>query len=186
MARKNKILYISHPDEETLAFWRNCADDRQEYFARIAKFSRALGKNGRSLARSPAVDTANAGPPGRLLLMPDPANPQPAAATRRTERNANRLKKERGEMIAPGVKARKTGTKLKRGAALQVMVYPRRKTKGVLVDAARDMDLTLSSFLLLAGLKEAAALQGCDMASLVAPDELERYRSSAQRKRSPH
>lgn len=87
-------------------------------------------------------------------------------------------------MMAPGVRAKKSGTKLKRGAALQVMVYPRRRTKGVLVDAARDMDLTLSSFLLLAGLKEAAALQGRDVTTLVAPEELARYRCSAQRKKS--
>ncbi|MFZ0318398.1 MAG: hypothetical protein WAL56_04655 [Candidatus Sulfotelmatobacter sp.] len=72
-------------------------------------------------------------------------------------------------MTAPGVRAKKSGTKLKHGVALQVMVYPRRRTKGVLVDAARDMDLTLSSFLLLAGLKEAAALQGRDVTTLVAP-----------------
>ncbi len=78
-------------------------------------------------------------------------------------------------MTAPGIRAKKNGTKLKRGAALQVMVYPRRKTKGVLVDAAREMDLTLSSFLELAGLKQAAALQGRDMATLVTPEELARY-----------
>jgi len=87
-------------------------------------------------------------------------------------------------MMAPGVRAKKNGTKLKRGAALQVMVYPRRKTKGVLVDAARDMDLTLSSYLLLAGLKQAAALLGRDMTTLVGPEELARYRCSAQRKKS--
>jgi len=87
-------------------------------------------------------------------------------------------------MVAPGVRAKKTGKKLKRGRALQVMVYPRSKAKGVLVDAARGMDLTLSGFLVLAGLKEAAALQGCDIANLVPPDELLCYRSSAQRRAS--
>jgi hypothetical protein len=83
-------------------------------------------------------------------------------------------------MTAPGVRAQKKGTKLKHGAALQVMVYPRRKTKGVLVDAAREMELPLSSFLVLAGLKQAAALQGRDIASLVDPEELQLYRRSAQ------
>jgi hypothetical protein len=87
-------------------------------------------------------------------------------------------------VAAPGVRAKKTGKKLKRGRALQVMVYPRRKAKAVLVDAARDTDLTLSAFLVLAGLKEAAALQGCDVETIVPHEELLRYRTSAKRRAS--
>jgi len=68
---------------------------------------------------------------------------QPTACSR----NAGTQSERGGNVAAPGVRAKKTGKKLKRGRALQVMVYPRRKTKSVLVDAARDTDLTLSAFL---------------------------------------
>lgn len=47
MAR-NKILYMSRPDEKNLAFWWATANDHNEYISRIVKFSRALGKKGRS------------------------------------------------------------------------------------------------------------------------------------------
>jgi hypothetical protein len=53
-------------------------------------------------------------------------------------------------MRAPGIPAKKAGTKLTRGAALQVMVYPRPRTKGVLVAASREVDRPLSSFLIMA------------------------------------
>jgi hypothetical protein len=86
---------------------------------------------------------------------------------------------------APGVRAKNRGTKLKRGMATQVMTYPRLKTKKVLVDASRDAGLALSSFMVLASLKEAAALRGCGIADLIPPDELQRYRTlRVYRKRS--
>lgn len=78
---------------------------------------------------------------------------------------------------APGVRAKKRGTRLKRGVATQVMTYPRLKTKRVLVDASRDAGLALSSFMVLAALKEAAALRGCGIADLIPPEELQRYRT---------
>jgi hypothetical protein len=81
-------------------------------------------------------------------------------------------------MKAPGVRAKKTGTKLARGRAVQVMCYPRRKTKGVLVEAARDVNRPLSSFMIMASLKAAAALHGCEVADLIPPDELRQYRTS--------
>ena len=79
---------------------------------------------------------------------------------------------------APGVRAKKRGTRLKRGMATQVMTYPRLKTKRVLVEASRDAGLALSSFMLLSALKEAAALRGCEIADLIPPEELQRYRTS--------
>ena len=86
---------------------------------------------------------------------------------------------------APGIRAKKTGTKLARGKVLQVMVYPRPKTKGALVEASREMSLPLSSFMILAALKAAAELRGCEVSGLVPPDELRQYRSSrVDRKRS--
>jgi hypothetical protein len=90
-----------------------------------------------------------------------------------------------GNMKAPGIRAKKTGTKLKRGAALQVMVYPRPRTKGVLVAASRDVNRPLSSFMIMAGLTAAAALNGCEIADLVPPDELQQYGKIAQ-PRAPH
>jgi hypothetical protein len=81
-------------------------------------------------------------------------------------------------MKAPGIRAKKAGTKMRRGAATQVMIYPRPKTKAVLVQASRDVNRPLSSFVLLASLKEAAELQGCDIADLVPAAELEQYRKS--------
>jgi len=81
-------------------------------------------------------------------------------------------------MKAPGVLARETGTKLKRGKALQVMVYPRAKTKKALVNASREVSLPLSSFMILSALKVAAELRGCEISGLIPPDELQRYRAS--------
>lgn len=80
-------------------------------------------------------------------------------------------------MKSPGVKAKKVGTRLKHGAAVQVVTYPRPKTKAILVEASRDMNVSLSSFMVLAALKEAAALQGRQITDLLPPDELERYRA---------
>jgi hypothetical protein len=75
----SKILRMEFPDEETRAFWEMTADDAGEYFARIARFSRALGgtavtnavQSGRrwrdvaTAARSRRSDS-----PGRVLVMP--------------------------------------------------------------------------------------------------------------------
>lgn len=83
-------------------------------------------------------------------------------------------------MRAPGIPAKKAGTKLTRGAALQVMVCPRPRTKGVLVAASREVDRPLSSFLIMAGLTAAAALKGCEVADLIPPEELHQYSKVAQ------
>jgi hypothetical protein len=79
-------------------------------------------------------------------------------------------------MKAPGRRAKKKGTKLKRGAAVQVVCYPRPKTKAVLVEASRKAKRSLSSFMILASLKEAAVIQRCDVKDLISPDELQQYR----------
>ena len=78
-------------------------------------------------------------------------------------------------MNAPGVRAKKTGRRLARGKALQVMVYPRAQTKKALVQASRDASLPLSSFMIMASLNAAAALQGCKVADLIPDSELRRY-----------
>jgi hypothetical protein len=79
-------------------------------------------------------------------------------------------------MKAPGTRAKKKGTKLKRGAAVQVVCYPRPKTKAVLVDASRKANRALSSFMILASLKEAAVIQRCKLTDLIPLDELQQYR----------
>jgi hypothetical protein len=78
-------------------------------------------------------------------------------------------------MKPPGFRARKVGTRLKRGAAVQVVCYPRPKTKAVLVGASRRANRSLSSFMVLASLKEAAAIQGCEIEDLIPADELQQY-----------
>lgn len=82
-----KILHMSLPDEETLAFWKATADDPQEYADRITRFSRALGNNAkRNAFRSPerrrrnavrAVQSRRSKPLGKLLTMPSHPNEIP-------------------------------------------------------------------------------------------------------------
>ena len=78
-------------------------------------------------------------------------------------------------MKAPGRRALPSGTKLKRGAAVQVVCYPRPITKAMLVHACHMANRSLSSFMILASLKEAAAIKGCRVEDLVPPGELEQY-----------
>lgn len=78
-------------------------------------------------------------------------------------------------MNAPGVRAKKTGTRLKRGRALQVMTYPRARTKAQIVQAAREVGLPVSSFMIIASLNAAAALQGCEVPDLIPHTELRQY-----------
>jgi len=76
---------------------------------------------------------------------------------------------------APGIRARKTGKRLQRGRALQVMVYPRKETKAALVQASRDLNRPLSSFMIVSSLNAAAALRGCKVADLIPQTELRQY-----------
>lgn len=79
-------------------------------------------------------------------------------------------------MKAPGRRAQTGGKKLKRGAAVQVVCYPRPITKAMLVHASRMANRSLSSFMILASLKEAAAIKGCSVEDLIPPDEYQQYR----------
>jgi hypothetical protein len=85
-------------------------------------------------------------------------------------------------MMAPGIRAKKKCTTMRRGAATQLMTYPRPKTKGVLVEAAREVNRPLSSFMIMASLSAAAALKGCAISDLIPPDELQQYGKIAQSK----
>ena len=87
LSAPSKILHMALPDEKTLAFWRATADDPQEYAARIARFSRAIGKDAtRNAIRSPerrrreavrAVQSRRSKPLGKLLTMPSHPNETP-------------------------------------------------------------------------------------------------------------
>lgn len=54
---------------------------------------------------------------------------------------------------------------------------PTAKNKSHLVEASRDTNVSLSSFMVLAALKEAAALQGRQITDLLPADELQCYRA---------
>jgi hypothetical protein len=83
-----------------------------------------------------------------------------------------------GTMKSSGIRAKKTGTRLKRGAVLQLMCYPRPRTKAALVEASQTAKRSLSSFILTAALKEAASIGCCEVEGLVPADELEQYHKS--------
>ena len=78
-------------------------------------------------------------------------------------------------MRATGRRAWKRGTKLKRGAALQVVTYPRLRAKAALVEASRQLGVSLSSLLIGSGLGVAAKLAGCSITDLVPKAELLQY-----------
>jgi len=102
-------------------------------------------------------------PNGRAWHSPDPVLPEePKTETK------NAIK-------AQGKRAQKGGTTLKRGVAMQVSCYPRPITKAMLVHASQMANRSLSSFMILASLKEAAAIKGVRVEDLIPPDEYEEY-----------
>jgi hypothetical protein len=78
-------------------------------------------------------------------------------------------------MKAPGRRAQPGGKKLKGGAAIKVVCYPRPVTKAMLVHASGMANRSLSSFMILASLKEAAAIKGCHVDELIPQHELDQY-----------
>lgn len=76
----DKILQLSFPDDEAMAFWKATADDPDEVAARVAKFSRALNEGVAAKAvKSPLSrqqGTRTSAEPirpkvlGKLLIMP--------------------------------------------------------------------------------------------------------------------
>jgi hypothetical protein len=148
--------------------------------------------------RDTGIDSRSQRPLGRVLVMPMHSDlSSPSSRQNGHARSADAFEDdsgwrsaiscwtgktqeltEGGNMKAPGVRAKKGGTKMERGVAMQLMVYPRQKTKGVLVETSRDVSRSVSSFLILAALKEAAALRGCAVQDLIPADELEQYQKS--------
>ena len=88
--------------------------------------------------------------------------------------------------MSPGPKAKKTGKRLKRGKALQVMTYPRARTKSVLVEGARAAHEKLSSFMIKRSLEYIAAKRGCEVNELIPSDEYEALMASGRGKRNGH
>lgn len=76
----------------------------------------------------------------------------------------------------PGKQAQAEGEKLKRGAAIPIVCYPRRITRAMLVHASELTGRSLSSFMIRASLKEAAAIKGVQVEDLIPPDEYQQYR----------
>jgi hypothetical protein len=100
-------------------------------------------------------------------------------ALRARERDPETMKMG-GSMRAPGRSAWKRGTKLKRGAATQIVTYPRPQTKSALVEASRQLGVSLSSLLIGSGLGVAAKLAGCSITDLVPKAELLQYMRGRQ------
>lgn len=63
------------------------------------------------------------------------------------------------ESRVPGPKAKRTGTQIKNGRAVQTVCYPRAHAKAVLSLYAEKSDQALSSFLVIAGLEKAAKMK---------------------------
>jgi hypothetical protein len=82
-----KVLHMLFPDGETQSFWRATAASAAEYSARIARFSRALGKeqSGNAVPLSEprwqeaaaAVQSRRSRPLARVLIMPNRCDPRP-------------------------------------------------------------------------------------------------------------
>lgn len=98
-----------------------------------------------------------------------------ASAHVRSSPSAINIDDEEGGMKSPGRRAQPSGKKRKRGAAVPVVCYPRPITKAMLVHASDMANRSLSSFMILASLKEAAAIKGVHIEDLVPPGELEQY-----------
>jgi hypothetical protein len=81
-------------------------------------------------------------------------------------------------MKAPKPKARTSGKKLKPGAVVRVACYSRPITKAMLVHASQMANRSLSSFMILASLKEAAVMKGCQVGDLIPSEEYQRYLKS--------
>jgi hypothetical protein len=96
---------------------------------------------------------------------------QPTTSIRRNRSQES----DDGRGKPPGPREKTWGTRLKRGQALQVMCYPRPATKAVIVEASRDAQLSLSSFMIRAALKDDAASRGCEIRDMIPEDELRQY-----------
>ena len=75
--------------------------------------------------------------------------------------------------LPPGPKARSRGTKMERGKATQIMIYPRMKTKDVFVKESNAAGQRMSNWIIQAGLEKAAARQGCSVEDLIPKNEFE-------------
>jgi len=93
----------------------------------------------------------------------------------KSDLKAKRRKPRKGNS-APGVMAKEAGTRLKRGAATQVMIYPRPRTKAIFVRASKLKDLSLSSYVIRAAANAAAYDLGYPLNELIPEEEIKQYR----------
>jgi len=97
----DKILNLSFPDDETLAFWKTTADDPEEVAARVARFSRALNSEKAAKAvksrfrrrqgTATSVRPTRPKVPGKLLIMPT----LPKKPVKQVRENPVRLQKSK-------------------------------------------------------------------------------------------
>lgn len=152
-----------------------------------ARTEQAEGKEIASRTRSGQKAVANTVKPGRLQRLSDWKEQHSDAneplqqkllhgrGAGAGEQSNETQEKSLARRRAPGPPPSEGGTPLKRGAALQVMTYPRPKTKAVLVRAAPKAGLSVSSFLIRAGLEKIARDQGCHISDLVPEMEVRLY-----------
>lgn len=75
--------------------------------------------------------------------------------------------------------AKKTGARHKGGKVLRVTIYPRARTKSIIVEEARLAKVSVSNFVLLGILKEIAARRNVSLDELIPEDELETLKAIA-------
>ena len=80
-------------------------------------------------------------------------------------------------------RAQKNRTKVNRKGAVKIVCYAGAVSKLLLIEAARRSGHSLSSFLVLAGLGEAARIKGVSLDE-IAPEELERLRVKGRRRQN--
>lgn len=81
-----------------------------------------------------------------------------------------------------GRDAKKTGATHKDGRVLRVTIYPRAKTKALIVDEARSQKKSLSNYVLLTLLTDIAKSRHQALDELLPADELEALRSGIGRR----
>lgn len=68
-------------------------------------------------------------------------------------------------------KAKSRGTSIKRGRVISFTIYPRPKTKAILVKAAKTAKRNVSQFVILEALKNIAQDEGKSLSELLPEDE---------------
>lgn len=81
-----------------------------------------------------------------------------------------------------GKDAKKTGARQKGGQVLRITIYPRARTKALLVEEARSLKKSLSNYVLLTVLADIAKSRKVALDELLPEDELEWLRNGQGRR----